>query len=97
MYIFELEYYIKSHFGELEQNVVVDNYNKCQKLNLHVQFYRTNVLKNGVMNRGIRLYSRIPNKIGEVVKTRQFKRALRSILVQYMFYLVEKYMLRYLF
>jgi hypothetical protein len=61
MYIFELVYYIKSHFGELDQNSAVHNHNTRQKLNLHVQFCRTNVEKNGVMNMGIRLYNRIPN------------------------------------
>jgi hypothetical protein len=43
MYIFELVCYIKSHFGELDPNIVVHNHNTRQKLNLHVQFCRTNV------------------------------------------------------
>jgi hypothetical protein len=85
MYICELVCCIKSHFGELDQNSVVQNHNACQKLNLHVQFCRTNVVKNGVVNMGIRLYNRIPNKIREVEKIRQFKRVLRSYLVQHMF------------
>jgi hypothetical protein len=55
-YIFELVCYIKTHFGELHQNIAVHNHNTRQKLNLHVQFCRTNVYKNGVMNMGIRLY-----------------------------------------
>jgi hypothetical protein len=55
MYIFELVCYIKSHFGELDQNIVGHNHNTCQNLNLHVQFCRTNVSKNGVMNMGIRI------------------------------------------
>jgi hypothetical protein len=78
----------------LDQNSAVHNHNTCQKLNLHVQFCRTNVVKNGVMNMGIRLYNRIPNKIREVEKMRQFKRVLRSYLVQHMFYSGEEYMLR---
>jgi hypothetical protein len=94
MYIFELVCYIKSHFGELDQNTVVHNHN--QKLNLHIQFCRTNVFKNGVMNMGIRLYNKIPNKIREVRKMRQFKRVFRSYLVKHMFYSVEEYMLRLL-
>jgi hypothetical protein len=93
MYIFELVCYIKSHFGELEQNIVVHNHNTCQKLNLHVQFRRTNVSKNGVMNMGIRWYNKIPNKIREVREMRQFKRVFRSDLVQHVFYSVEEYML----
>jgi hypothetical protein len=30
MYIFELVCYIKSHFGELDQNIVVHNHNKTK-------------------------------------------------------------------
>jgi hypothetical protein len=66
MYLSELVCYIILHFGELDQNIAVHNYNTRQKLNLHVQFCRTNVSKNGVMNMGIKLYNKIPNKIREV-------------------------------
>jgi hypothetical protein len=94
--IFELVCYIKSHFGELDQNIAVHNHNTCQKLNLHVQFCRTNVSKNGVMIMEIKLYNKIRNKIREVGKMRQFKRVFRSYLVQHVFYSVEEYMLRLL-
>jgi hypothetical protein len=93
MYIFELVCYIKSHFGEVEHNRVIHNHNTCQNLNLHVQFCRTNVVKNGVMNMGIKLYNRIPNKMREIEKMSQFKRVLRSYLVQHMFYSIEEDML----
>jgi hypothetical protein len=58
-----------------------------------LQFCRTNVSKNSVMNMGIRLYNKAPNKIREVGKMRQFKRVFRSYLVQQVFYSVEEYML----
>jgi hypothetical protein len=92
VYIFELVCYsyIKSHFGELDQNIAVHNHNTCQKLNLQVQFCSTNVSKNGVMNMGIRLCNKIPNKIRVVGKMRQFKRVFRSYLVQHVFYSVEE-------
>jgi hypothetical protein len=70
MYISELVCYIKSHFGELDQNIAVHNHSIHQKLNFRVQFCRTNVSKNCVMNMGIRLYNKIPNKIREVGKMR---------------------------
>jgi hypothetical protein len=47
MYIFEIIYYIKSDLGKLEQNNAIHDYNTRQNLNLHVQFCRTNILKNG--------------------------------------------------
>jgi hypothetical protein len=89
----ELVCYIKSHFGELDQNIAVHEHNTHQKLNLLVQFCRTNVSKNGAVNMGTRLYNKIPNKIREVGKLRQFKRVFRSYSVQHVFYLVEEYML----
>jgi hypothetical protein len=46
------------HFGELDQNIAVHNHNKRQKLNILVQFCRTNVSKDGVMNLGIKLYNK---------------------------------------
>jgi hypothetical protein len=69
MYIFALVCYIKLHFGELDQNSVVHNHNTRQKLKIHVQFCRTNVVKN----MGIRSYNRIPNKIREVEKLDNLK------------------------
>jgi hypothetical protein len=75
MYISEVVCHIKLHIEKLEQNNPIHNHNTCQKLNLHVKFCRTNSLKKGVMNMGIKLYSHLPNKIREVEKTRQFKRS----------------------
>jgi hypothetical protein len=45
-----------------------------------------NIKINNVMNMGIKLYNKIPNKIREVGKMRQFKRVFRSYLVQHVFY-----------
>jgi hypothetical protein len=68
MYIFEIVCYIKSNLEQFEQNNAIHNYNTCQNLNLHVQFCRKNVLKNGMMNMRIKLYNKIPSKIKEVKK-----------------------------
>jgi hypothetical protein len=67
---------------------------KCSGSYSHVHLkIRTNVSKNGVMNMGIKLYNKIPNKIREIGKIRQFKRVFRSYLVQHVFCSVEEYML----
>jgi hypothetical protein len=63
MYMSEIICHIKLHIEKLKQNAAIHNHNTCQKLNLHVQFCRTNALKKGVMNMGIRLYNKLPNKI----------------------------------
>jgi hypothetical protein len=41
---------------------------------------------------GMKLYNKIPNKIREVGKMRQFKKVMRSYLIQHTFYSVEDYM-----
>jgi hypothetical protein len=64
----------------LEQNAAIHDHNTWQKLNFHVQYGRTNALKKGVMNIGIKLYSKLLNKIKEVEEMRYFKRQLRSYL-----------------
>jgi hypothetical protein len=46
-----------------------------------------------IMNMRIKWYNKIPNKIKEIGKMRQFKRVFRSYLVQHVFYSVEGYML----
>jgi hypothetical protein len=78
MYIFERVCYTKSNLEKWEQNNEILNYNVRQNLNLHVQFCRTNVLKNGMMNMGITLHNKIPNKIREVEKMRHFTQTVFS-------------------
>jgi hypothetical protein len=68
MYISEIICHIKPHVEKQEQNAAIHNHNTCQKLNLHVQFYRTNALKKGVMTMGIKLDNKFPHKIMEVEK-----------------------------
>jgi hypothetical protein len=43
------------------------------------------------MNMGIGLYNKLPNKIREVEKMRQFERELRPCLLQHTFYSVDEY------
>jgi hypothetical protein len=72
MYISEIICHMKLHIEKLEESAAIHNHNAHQKLNLRVQFCRTNALKKGVMNMEIKLYNKLPNKIMEVEKMRQF-------------------------
>jgi hypothetical protein len=45
-----------------------------------------------MMNMGVKLYNKIPNKIREVEKMRHFKRELRLYLLWHTYYSVEEYM-----
>jgi hypothetical protein len=79
MYIFEIVCYTKLHLEKLEQHSAVHNYNTRQGLISHVQFCRTNVLKNGVMNMGIKLCNKIPIKIWKEEKIDILKEYLGHI------------------
>jgi hypothetical protein len=84
--------YIKVNIEKLQKNAEIHSHNTRQKLNLHVQFCRTDVFKNGVVNAGIKLYNRLPNQIGKLEKIQQFKRKLRSFLLYHTFCSVAEYM-----
>jgi hypothetical protein len=43
-------YYIKINIDKLEQNTEIHNHSTHKRLELHVQFCRTNVLKKSVVN-----------------------------------------------
>jgi hypothetical protein len=92
LYMLEISCYIKVNIEKFHKNAEIHSHNTCQKLNLHVQFCRTDVFKNGVVNAGIKLYNRLPNQIGKLEKIQQFKRKLRSFLLHHIFYLVAEYM-----
>jgi hypothetical protein len=92
MYISEVVCHIKLHIEKPEQNTAIHNHNTHQKLILHVQFCKINALKKGVINMGIKSYNHLPNKTREVEKMRQFKRELRSYLLQHKFYSVDEHM-----
>jgi hypothetical protein len=68
MYIFGIVCHTKLLLEVLERNNVVHNHDTRQELNLHVQFCRTNAYKKGILNMGIKLYNKVPNKFREVEK-----------------------------
>jgi hypothetical protein len=76
MHISEIICHIKLHTEKLVQNSAIHNHNTCQKLNLHIQFCRTNAFKKNLMKMGIKLYTKWLNK---TMKWKmQCKRELRT-------------------
>jgi hypothetical protein len=92
LYMLEILCYIKVNIEKLHKNIEIHSHSTCQKLNLHVQFCRTDVFKNDVMNARIKLYNRLPNQIGKLEESQQFLRKLRSFLLHHTFYSVAEYM-----
>jgi hypothetical protein len=50
------------------------------------------VFKNSSANVGIKLYDKLPNTIKRLDKIQEFKRRLKFILLQHIFYSVDEYM-----
>jgi hypothetical protein len=53
LYILEIVCYVKKYKDSLEQNVQFRNYDMQRKLDLHVQFYNTDIFRRSVVNMGI--------------------------------------------
>jgi hypothetical protein len=51
-------------------------------------FVKQMPIKKGVLNMEIKLYNKIPNNIREAQKMREYKKVMRSYLVQHTFYSV---------
>jgi hypothetical protein len=71
LYILDIVYYIKKQF--LEQNAQIHKYDTQRKLDLHVHFCSTDLFRKTVINRGIRLYNKVPDYIKIWTKTRLLK------------------------
>jgi hypothetical protein len=74
LYISEMVCWIKSNMGRMISNKEVHDYSTCQKLGLHRQFCRTNVAKNSGINKGIKLYNKLPPVIKNLEVLQEFKR-----------------------
>lgn len=76
-YISEIIQHMKLlHAEKLEQNTTIHSpntpnlnlhlqFHNTPKLNLHIQFSTINAMEKAVMNKGIKLYNKLPNKIGK--------------------------------
>ena len=76
----------------MKYNGEVHDHCTCQKSDLHIQFCRTALFKNSSGNVGIKLYNKLPNKIKRSEKMQEFKRRLKCLLLQHIFYSVDECM-----
>jgi hypothetical protein len=57
----------------------------------HVNYCRTSLFKRRVINKGIELYSKVPNKIKNMERFPIFKRELKSVLLSHAFYTIDEF------
>jgi hypothetical protein len=64
---------------------------KCNKIPQLIIIYAIKALKKVVMNMGIALHNKLPTNIMEIEKIKEFKRELRSYLLQHIHYSIDEY------
>jgi hypothetical protein len=93
IYIYKWSYILyKSNIENMKWNQEIHGHCTCHKSDLHVKFCRTTLFKNNFANVGIKLYNKLPNKVQELEKLKEFKRKLKYFLPQHIFYSVNEYM-----
>jgi hypothetical protein len=73
------------------QNADIHNHNTRLNKDYHVNYCRTSLLKRSVINSGIELYSKVPNKIKDMESFISFKKELKLFLVSHAFYTVKEF------
>jgi hypothetical protein len=82
LYILEVISYIRKHKADLIQNMNIHNHNTRLNKDYLVNYCRTSLFKRSEINRGIELYSKVPNKIKNMESFIIFKRELKSIFIK---------------
>jgi hypothetical protein len=91
MYVLEVLCYIKKEKGDLQHNCGFYKYNTRSKYDLHIQFCNSSLLQNSVLHMGVRLYKRLPLKIKKLDNFNQFRKAVKSTLLNSSFYTLEEF------
>jgi hypothetical protein len=90
--VLEVICFIKKYKESLEHNIRVHTHNMRRKLDLHVQYCNTALLRKSVVNTGIKLYNKVPDHIKMRDNFGSFKRDQTSFLLQHSFYSVDEFM-----
>jgi hypothetical protein len=69
----------------------INSYGTRKNKDYHIKFCRTTLFKKSVINMGIELYSKVPNKIKNTVDFLAFKKALKSFLLKHSFYMINEF------
>ena len=92
IYVLEVLCYIIKYKGDLKHNCEIHEYNTRSKYDLHTQFRNTSLLQNSVLHMGVRLYKRLPLKIKKLDNFNQFKKEVKSMLLNNSFYTLEEFL-----
>jgi hypothetical protein len=60
-------------------------------MDIHTQSYKTNIYKKSVLNKGAKVYNKLPGYIKEIDIYKSFKKELKLFLLLHSFYMVEEF------
>jgi len=58
---------------------------------IHIQSYKTDIYKKGVINMGTKVYNKLRGYIKEINSYKAFKKEMKLFLLLHTFYSVEKF------
>ena len=89
--ILEVTCFIQKYCQSLELNSNVHKYNTRRKMYIHIQSYKTDIYKKGVINMGTKVYNKLRGYIKEINSYKAFKKEMKLFLLLHTFYSVEKF------
>jgi hypothetical protein len=92
MYVLEVLCYIKKEKGDLKHNYEFHEYNMRSKYDLYTQPCNISSLQNSVLHIGVRVYKRLPLKIKKLDNLKQFRKDVKSTLLNNTFYTLEEFL-----
>jgi hypothetical protein len=77
LHVLDVLCYIEKYKTDLTQNLGIYSYNTRRNLDFHVQFCKIALLKKSVVNMGIKLYSKVPNRIKKLGEFFSFQKRIQ--------------------
>jgi hypothetical protein len=91
MFILEVLCFIKKYKGDLKKNCEIHKHNTRSKYDLHFQPLNTSLLQKSVIHMGIRLYTYLPLRIKNLETSINFRKEVKSILLNNTIYTLEEF------
>jgi hypothetical protein len=92
LYVLQVVCYVKK-MGDIKHNYDFHEYNTRSKYDLHTYSCNTSSLQKSVINMGVKLYKYLPLRIKKMDGLKQFRKEIKSILLNETFYTMEEFLL----
>ena len=92
LYILEVLCCIKKFKGNIKHNFHIHGYNTRGKIELHTQSCNTALFQKSVVNMGVKLYNRLPERIKTLNDFKSFKKEVKFLLINNSFYTIKEFL-----